>query len=277
MSFFNAYQLLTEAAREYHHQRETFSTAEITARINEIKYLSAQKKVPKLSLRKEIIHLENKLATVVDIEQRMARHKKQDSAREKSMKKQIKELQSRLAAAGDQDLQKKLDRLTGLLGDYVAKKATEEDVKAVIAEIETGKKREKIKPVAVTLTKAVPSPAPAEEVQPRIKELQQRLEMLKGELELLKILKKDARAQGVGEKITAIEQKLKVYTLPAVATPLGEKTEKPLPAPVVVEKKEIRHTVLFETPPPSSAWPKDEDLELEKELPLPPPPKMKRN
>ncbi len=215
MSFFNAYQLLTEAAYEYQHQRETFSTVEIVARINEIKYLSSQKKVPKLSLRKEIIHLENKLATVVELEQRMARRTRQDSAKEKSLKKQIKGLQNRLAMAEDKDLQKKLDQLSQLLGDYLAKKTTEAEVQAAIAEIKlvkvekakliptliaatSEKKKHTLSPLTAADESSPQPPAEIQEkvVQPRILQLQQRLELLKGELELLKILKKDSRGQG---------------------------------------------------------------------------------
>lgn len=268
MSFFNALQLLTDVAHEYQRERETFSTAEITARINEIKYLSAQKKVPKLSLRKEIVHLENKLATVVDIEQRLAKHKKQDSVKEKTLKGRIKELQSRLAAAEDKDMQKKLDHLSQLLGDYLAKKTTEEEVKAAIAELKLVQ-AEKIKPMArgepETVLRSIEVPA---NMQPRIKELQQRLEMLKGELELLRILKKDSRAKGVAEKIVLLGQKLNEYVKPEVW--IEEKIVEP-----VLEKKEIKHTLLFEALP-SSELPPDKDLELEKELPLPPPPRIKK-
>ena len=135
MSFFNAYQLLTETARIYNHQRETFSTVEIAARINEIKYLSSQKKVPKLSLRKEIVHLERQLGTVMDVEKHILSQKKNESMKVKSMRKQITELHTRLAAVEDKDMQKKLDRLTQLLGDYLAKKTTEEEVKAAIADL----------------------------------------------------------------------------------------------------------------------------------------------
>ncbi len=295
MSLFNAYQLLTDVAREYHYQRETFSTAEIAARINEIKYLSAQKKVPKLSLRKEILHLENKLASAVELERRLVWHKKQDSAKEKSLKKKIQGLQNRLATAEDKDLQKKLDRLTQLLGDYLAKKTTEEKVQAAIAEIKLGKvekakltatKSEKTKQkLSPLLTPIGSSPAPPaeiqEDVQPRIKGLQQRVEMLKGELELLRVLKKDARAQGVAEKINLLEQKLNEYVQPA-EVPQEPAAAKP---DVVVEKPEIKHTLLFAPPAEKSTESMkeksplkttDEDLELEKELPLPPPPKMKR-
>lgn len=299
MSLFNAYQLLTETAREYHHQRETFSTAQISARINEIKYLSAQKKVPKLSLRKEIVHLERQLSTVLDVEQQMLSQKKHESAKVKSMKKQITELHSRLAAAEDKDVQKKLDRLSQLLGDYLAKKTTEEEVKTAIAELKLVK-TEKEKTVTATKTAA-----PVEinkDLQSRIDVLQQKLKMLKGELELLKILKKDSRAVGVAEKIALLEGKLNEYRTPT-KVPIEPAAAKP---EVVVEKPEIKHTILFASPPEKKQEPAitaevienepewvtttverkkeasslkitDEDLELEAELPLPPPPKMKKN
>lgn len=291
MSFFNAYQLLTEAAHEYHHQRETFSTAEITARINEIKYLSAQKKVPKLSLRKEIVHLERQLSTVMEVEQQMLNQKRHESAKVKSMKKQITELQGRLAAAEDKDVQKKLDRLSQLLGDYLAKKTTEEEVKTAIAELKLVKaekekrgmvvpgkstslaQNKKLSLLETTTDTAVPVPVEMnEDVQPRITELRQRLEMLKGELELLRILKKDSRAQGVAQKIALWEQKLNEYLK------RGElQKEEPSPIEPVIEKSEIKHTLLFAPPSESEQKRSDEELESEKELPLPPPPKMKKS
>lgn len=312
MSFFNAYQLLRETAREYHHQRETFSTVEIAARINEIKYLSAQKKVPKISLRKEIVHLERQLSTIREVEQHLLNQKKHESAKVKSMKKQIGELQGRLAATEDKDMQQKLDRLSQLLGDYLAKKTTEEEVKAAIADIKLVK-AEKGKPLITKSEKMQhklspllaqerygpsvqkgrislfapieSSPAPPaeiqEDMQPRIKGLQQRVELLKGELELLQILKKDARAQGVAEKITFLEQKLNEYWKRA-EVPLEPVATKP---EVVVEKPGIKHTLLFAPPfekstelmeEKSPQKMTDEELELEKELPLPPPPKMKK-
>lgn len=279
MSFFNAYQLLTEAAHEYHHQRETFSTVQISARINEIKYLSAQKKVPKLSLRKEIVHLERQLSTVMEVEQQMLKQKRHESAKVKSMKKQIVELQGRLAAAADKDMPKKLDHFSQLLGDYLAKKTTEEEVKAAIAELKLVP-MEKRKPRAGGEPEtALPPVKISEDMQLKIRELQQRLEMLKSELELLKILKKDSRVPGVAEKIKLLGQKLNEYIKPA-EVPLTSMVVK---KEVMVEKPEIKHTLLFAPPekkyeptPETTPIRSEEDLELEKELPLPPPPKMKK-
>ncbi|HLC70760.1 MAG TPA: hypothetical protein VJI32_02070 [Candidatus Nanoarchaeia archaeon] len=293
MSFFNATQLLGIAAREYQQRKETFSTAEITARINEIKYLSGQKKVPKLSLRKEIVHLEQKLSTVMDVEQRMLAQKKQESMKEKNLKKQVADLKHRLASAHNKDVQKKLDRITGLLGDYVAKKRTEEEVKAAIAQLKGDKgiiKSPKLKLVVNAEQKESLILPPIKDEQPRIEMLQQRVAMLKGEWELLKILKKDMLAKGVEEKITLLEEKLNKYgklvsiveapSIP-VTLPVVEKKERA--APVMQEGKlslpvpEIKHTLLFTSPPQKDVKDIfDEDLEMEKELPLPPPPKMRK-
>ncbi len=267
MSFFNAAQLLAIAAREYQLRRETFSTAEIVSRINEIKYLSTQKKVPKLSLRKEIIHLETKLQTVLNLEQRMLKQKHRESAKEKMLKKQVAELKNRLAAAHNKDVQKKLDRITGLLGDYVAKKRTEEEVRAAIAQLKGIEKEKAAKSLKTTATAQQPesSLSSVQDEQPRIAMLQQRLRMLKGEWELLKILKKDNLARGMEEKIALLEEKLEKYRKPAA---IGSKLSLPVP--------EIKHTMFFSSPKPVQAETADEDLELGTELPLPPPPKMKR-
>lgn len=275
MSFFNASQLLGIAAREYQQRKATFSTAEIAARINEIKYLSGQRKVPKLSLRKEIVHLEQKLSTVMDVEQRMLAHKKQESMKEKALKKQVAELKHRLASAHNQDVQKKLDRITGLLGDYVAKKRTEEEVKAAIAELK-GERRvpgAKIKKLVIPVERKEVPVIPLEDQQPRIQMLQRRLSMLKNEWELLKILKKDTLAQGAEAKIVLLEQKLNDYLKPVEAARLERKEEVSVP---LIEKKEIKHTLLLTPPEKPVPAMVDEDLEMEKELPLPPPPKMKR-
>ena len=61
MASFRTIQLLSRISSIAQREKESFSKTEIIKKINEIKYLSSQKKVPKLTLRKEIIHLENQL------------------------------------------------------------------------------------------------------------------------------------------------------------------------------------------------------------------------
>ena len=71
MGSFKAMLLLMKVARIFEQQQFSFSKQEILSKINEIKYLSSQKKVPKLTLRKEILHLENKLTGVLNLEKKV--------------------------------------------------------------------------------------------------------------------------------------------------------------------------------------------------------------
>ncbi|MDP3989609.1 MAG: hypothetical protein Q8Q01_00190 [archaeon] len=121
----NAYLLLQKAATISQQKWDAVSKQEIQKKINEIKYLSSQKKVPKLSLRKEVIHLENKLERVFEMEESFSSRKREESLKITSLKRQIAAMQKRLAACDEKDLQKKVDRLTHLLGDYLARQEVE--------------------------------------------------------------------------------------------------------------------------------------------------------
>ncbi len=261
MSFVNASQVLLRAAQHYQKEKLTFSREEISKRINEIKYLSAQKKVPKLTLRKEIIHLENKLQGVYELERKMATQKRQESAKVTALKRQNAELQKKLAAAEDKDLQKKVEKLTQLLGEYTAQRGVREDVALALAEVQG--------------VKATPLKIPAEEpnldvVQQRLDALQDRLKMLKQEVDITKELKKKIPPQ-LEKSVDLIQQKVnEMYT----RYPQLLQKRMAAFAPPIIEKKEVKHTLLFDTPPVTV--PEDEDMESEKELPLPPPPKMKK-
>src|SRR3989344_3898359 len=120
--------LLARAAREYVGERRDFSKEEIVKRINEIKYLSSQKKVPKLTLRKEIIHLEHKLQTIFEFEKRLLKEERKESAKIIRLKREVTELKKRIAHSEDQDLHKKVDTLSHLLGESLAKKAVVEEI-----------------------------------------------------------------------------------------------------------------------------------------------------
>ena len=62
MNVLKARQLLVKAAQMSLKEREIFSKERLVQRLQEIKYLGSQKKVPKITLRKEIIHLEEDLS-----------------------------------------------------------------------------------------------------------------------------------------------------------------------------------------------------------------------
>lgn len=239
MSLLQARQLLLHAARHYQQQRGTFSRQEIVAKINEIKYLSAQKKIPRITLRKEILHLENKLQGVLEIEQQFRKQQQQESAKVKSLKQEIAMLKRRLEAAHNKNLHRKVERLTHLLGEQAARKQVRDDVAISTKNIAERKK--------------VPAHGAAD--QERIGRLQQRLSLLKSEVEIQKSLGNST--DDIEQKITLLEQKLQEYSSQS--------------------RGEIKHTLFFETPPPTAEFKKlDMEIEVERELPLPPPPRMRR-
>ena len=144
MSNLKAFQLLMNVAGSYNQQVEDFSKQEIVKKINEIKYLSSQKKVPKLTLRKEIIHLENKLQKVFEMDKKITAQKKRESTKIKSLKDEIIILKKKLAAVEDKDLQKKVDKLSYLLAEATAKKEVGVNVKLqnrIVSEAELNPKK----------------------------------------------------------------------------------------------------------------------------------------
>ncbi len=239
MSLLQARQLLLRAARHYQQQRGTFSRQEIVAKINEIKYLSAQKKIPRLTLRKEILHLENKLQGVLEIEQQFRKQQQQESAKVKSLKQEITVLKRRLETAGNKNLHRKVERLTHLLGEQSARKQVRDEIALSTQNIAAHKKL----------------PVQALPERERIERLQQRLSLLKSEVEIQKSLGNST--EDIEQKIALLEQKLQEYSSQS--------------------RGEIKHTLFFETPLPAAEFKKlDLEIEVERELPLPPPPRMRR-
>ncbi len=276
MSSLKAFQILQSASRQYRQGRESLSKGEITRKINEIKYLSAQKKVPRITLRKEIIHLENKLQGIFDVEQLVLKEKKRESGKVLALKRQIQMLQQRLMTAEDQDLQKKIDTFTQLLAEYLAQKKTQREVSYArlnYARLKPQLKRRRGKMLAKVLV--TEQDVVSEMMKSRVRNLQERVALLQQALEVSKGLGKDKQVQTFQDKITVLERKIKEYAdqHPALL-------EEDLPEENIMEveeyeeeKPDIKHTILFGEPLPTAAVLAAEEAELEKELPLPPPPK----
>jgi hypothetical protein len=187
MNFF-ANQLLTRVAQEFQQQKESFSRKEIMKKINEIKYLSSQKKVPKLSLRKEIIHLEEQLKGITQLETALLKMKKQESAKVGALKRQNTYLKKKLLATEDKHLPQKVEKLSHLLGDCLAR----HDVQK-----------------AVNTTHLPPKTN-----QPiNVEAVMQRLEDLRNQLELNKA-KDPTRVESMEQQIDFLENKLKLLQMP---------------------------------------------------------------
>lgn len=204
MSSLKTKQLLSNVAKEHESSKRTFSKKEIKDKINEIKYLSSQKTVPKLSLRKEIMHLERKLESVFEIEKKLLKSKKSENSKVQSLKRQIMMLKKRLQSTQDEELRKKVAKLSHLLGDALAKSDSQKDIElsknilGAVDDIEEQRKN---------------IHQNNQRVEHRIRLVMNRLHMLKQELELNKKLEKGdpKQIQKITQGIGLLEKNLEMY------------------------------------------------------------------
>ncbi len=220
--------MLLKTALLYQHKKEAFSRKEILKRINEIKYLSSQKNVPKLTLRKEIQHLEAKLGAIFEVEKSIQKQKKKESTQVRSLKAKVKSLQKQLEISGDVEIKKKIEKLSHLLGTCLAKNHSGKEIKTakkLLKEIKAGKR------------------TPLRKVAPPVKEvsvvgLQQRITLLKQELAIKKQMDDvdEDVVKNIEDKIALIEKSLGggvKHTIKFGVLPKAEKVEleKELPLP----------------------------------------------
>lgn len=278
MASLKAMQLLGKAARTYQAKTQALSKDEITKKINQIKYLSEQKNISRFTIKKEIMILENQLQGIIQLEKQLQQRKKEDSSKELLLKKEISLLKNQLAACGDKELPHKVDKLSHLLAEFLAKRGTAEDV-------ELSKKALEELKVQVELPqkkKKSAVPASTEPSSINLSILCSRLDALKHEFNLMKALKKDpAKINEMESKIKLLESKLDRYCPVgkiAVVTPTVEIKSEPT---LVLSPPEIKHDILFGAPPlplppPQFSIGAKVGPSLAHELPLPPPPRYRR-
>jgi hypothetical protein len=271
-----AMQLLGKAARVYQTKKQALSKEEITKKINQIKYLSEQKNISRFTIKKEIMFLENQLQGIFELEKQLRKRKKEESSQVTSLKKQINVLKNQLAACGDKELPHKVDKLSHLLAEFLAKRGTAADVELskkaleeLKVQVELPNKRRKI--VVSETTVSVNSPPM------NLSLLCSRLDALKHKFNLMKAMKKNpVKINEVESKIKLLESKLNRYCPVgkiAVAAPIVE--VKPEPA-LVLSPPEIKHDILFGAPIPIPMPQFSGGPSLNHELPLPPPPRYRR-
>ncbi len=184
MSSLKARQLLVKAAQMSLKEREIFSKERVAQRLQEIKYLASQKKVPKITLRKEVIHLEEDLEGIFNFDEVLRKRDQHEAAKIKALRQQIEVLRNRIGSAEDKDLVWKVEKLSHLLGECLARKEIHEEVDYCAQNL---------------LDEKTPEP----EVQSKIEAMRHKVQALKDELELNKEL------DGVpSEKIAAIEKSI---------------------------------------------------------------------
>ncbi len=207
-------ELATQAYAQLKHQ---MPREKISKRIEELKYLTAQKTVPRLSIRKEVLHLEEQMNSILHVEKALQEQEHKESERITALKKQNTFLRKRLAVSEDKDLQKKVDKLSHLLAEAVAHKDIRRDV-ALSQRV-----------AAVVRAKPIISP---EVAKPSVDLLQQKLAQLKQMLEQQKeqgaavevILLLEQRVKVVEEKVNSLKPVVK-HTMMMMSAPPIEKKE----------------------------------------------------
>ena len=229
MTNLSAQELLVKAAKFSQQKVEAFSRKEIVEKINEIKYLSAQKKIPRLSLRKEIVHLETKLNKIFELERDVAERKGEESSKVKSLKKQIGVLRRQLELSGDKELNKKVEKLSHLLGECLAKKEAKEEIQ--------------LSQMIVQQTKTASSADKNSLLKEKIETLKKQLSLKKGEADAKKISQMEEMIARLEQKLTdlsgkeAIEEPQQpiwhdvLFGQPVVLTETSAEKSLPLPPP----------------------------------------------
>ncbi len=246
MTFLRTQQLMRLLSRAYHDEKTKVSKAEIQAKINEIKYMAGLKNVSRLNIRKEMIHLEHQLQGLYDMEKKLMMKKMRENKKEKMLKEEIARLRHKLALSADKDMHQKIERVSYMLGDYLAQERAKKEVVESVKGLRHAKKK-------VLQQKIIESA----DVGERVRVLQERIEALKETLEAHQELETSDP-----EKIKMIEQNIMM---------LDAKLQQ-LVSPV---KEEVKHTMIFSLPEKKVDLSVEELQTLEKMLPLPPPPKMR--
>jgi len=290
-------QLLYNLSRYYQHEREAFSKIEIVKKLNQIKYLSSQKNVPKLSLRKKIQQLEQQLESITKFEETVIKEKNRESAKVTALKRQIASMKKNMGSNEGSHLHKKVDKLNHLLGESLAKKTIKEDIELSKKVLEESKNSELSKPITVEVNEkvnvevrvskkdSVKKRSPDERWEEmRIGLLNKKLAELRIKLSKTNLGSEENRL--LQEKVNLIDSKLKSISNKEINEPVEAKVEEtalPLPEiksqPMFVKEsnpgEDIKHTLLFSpTKFDGQDLTKMSDKDLEGELPLPLPPRL---
>ncbi len=247
MTFLRTQQLLRLLAHAYQDEKTKVSKTEIQAKINEIKYMAGLKNVSRLNIRKEMVHLEHQLQGLYDLEKKVLLKKMRENKKEKMLKEEIARLRHKLALSADKDMHQKIERVSYMLGDYLAKERAKKEVVESVKGLHHAKKK-------VLQRRVQEAGNPAE----RIRVLQEKIEALKETLEVHQELETTdpEKVKMIERNIMMLEAKLQAVIGPAV-------------------QQEVKHTMIFSLPEKKTDLSVEEVQTLERMLPLPPPPKMR--
>ncbi len=128
MSSLRSKQLLIKFAKASQEKVEKINKKKINKKINQIKYLSSRKKISKTTLKKEIMELEKELRGILLLKDKLKKKTKEENKQISQLKKQVRDLREKMSASQNNDLRKKVEKLSHIIGDIVAKKEIKKEV-----------------------------------------------------------------------------------------------------------------------------------------------------
>jgi len=224
MPSLKAYQLLINASKQSEEKEIGASPEDLKRRLNEIKYLISQKTIPRLSLRKEVLELEQGLKGMISVDQELKQKKSRGTLKIASLKSQMDQLKKQLEAAKNKDLNKKVEKLSHLIGESLAYHETNQDI---------------------SLNQIKEEAAPEDKTK-LLNELQQRLSSLKLNLSL-DDYDNEKKAEKVKERVTILEGKIQ-----ALQNKMG----------IIPESRQSKHTLLFHLKPDDKILKFEKELPL---------------
>ncbi len=288
-----AKKLLNAVANAQEDRIKHINKNEISKKINEIKYLSTQKNVPRLSLQKEIVHLEQKLQHVFSLEEKLLKNEKHESLKVTSLKKQIDSLKSRLNSAEDKELREKVGKLYHILTELLAKSELKRDVQlsnALLAELQN------VDPIQSAAESKDRNSEDSLKVR-RVAMLLHRIKSVKRELELkVELMSSDpAGLEKIKSEIAVLEVKIAdlsakypdaVEELQVQEAPIGNLMSNDVKHTMIMSAPMIQNTAGYGQQMSAleqnlqTSINQNEEIQIEdqiiSELPLPPPPRIRK-
>lgn len=129
MSLLHTKRFLLRLAQRTFKREGHLDRKEISRRLEKLKRL-AHEKTPPLTIKKELLHLENQLHGVFRLEQKLQDEDKKEKAEIQTLKKQVTQLKRTLQLSQQQEVKKKVDKLSFLIGDLMARHETEREIQS---------------------------------------------------------------------------------------------------------------------------------------------------
>ena len=275
MNLLNARHVLHKVATESRTATEQVNKQEIVSKINQIKYLSKQKNMSPSTIHKQIEHLEDKMKGVFSLQEQLRRHKRQERSKITALKKQLHAMQNRLDMGESKDVHHKVEHLSNVLGDYMAKKSVSEDL---VKRQKIAKLNALLAKLQQSLDQSTADPAKVALIRSRLSSLQEKIVEIQQSKQPSKNNSSDQ--QGV-EPISSPS----LNPQPDSQNQDSSLISIPDQTPSGVE--DVNHTLILTGPNQQAQQPlepqlesivqetsQQEELDIAKELPLPPPPRV---